>query len=68
MPVRCSQCHKQFSLEGGHDEGAACPKCKAEAGLEPVKGVPPAMRAFGGLLAVVIIGAVTAELLARTLG
>ncbi|NVB40772.1 zinc ribbon domain-containing protein [Pseudenhygromyxa sp. WMMC2535] len=51
MPFVCSRCHTHFEAEADA-EHMACPNCKAEAGLEPVKsGAPPAMRYFGGILA-----------------
>ncbi len=67
MGVRCSQCHTEFSLDEG-GEHSACPQCKAEAGLEPVKGVPPPMRAFGTVLGVVLVVALAGDLLSRIAG
>ncbi|MEM6995035.1 MAG: hypothetical protein AAF721_31265 [Myxococcota bacterium] len=70
MGVRCSQCHTEFTLEseGAGDEHGACPTCGAEAGLEPVKAVPPAMRAFGTVLGTVIVVAVVGDLISRIVG
>jgi hypothetical protein len=63
VQYRCSRCHHAF--EG---DGEACPNCKAEAGLEPVHGVPPAMRMFGLLLGTVIVVAIGGGLLTRLTG
>lgn len=60
MEFRCSQCHTVFSAEG--DEPGACPNCKAEAGLEPVKGIPVAMKLFGTLLSAVLVATVAGTL------
>lgn len=66
MHYVCSRCHHQFSAEG---EGElACPRCKAEAGLEPVHGVPLPMKLFGMVLAFVLVLAVGGGLLGRVLG
>ena len=67
MDVRCSQCHTEFDLDEG-DAHVACPKCKAEAGLDPVKGIPPAMRAFGMLLGGVIVVAFAGDIVTRIAG
>lgn len=67
MDLRCSQCHTEFG-PGEGDAHTACPKCKAEAGLEPVKTIPPAMRAFGMLLGSVILVAVAGDVVTRIAG
>ena len=64
MDVRCANCHTAFSVDEG-DEEAQCPTCKAEAGLEPAKAVPPAMRSFGLLLAAILVSALVGDILAR---
>jgi len=66
--VRCSQCHTVFSLEEEGTEHHACPTCKAEAGLEPVTGVPPAMRMFGAVLGLVVLVAIAGDLVSRIAG
>ena len=57
MEYHCSRCHKRFSAaadatqsEHGGD-AMRCPRCKAEAGLEPVKGAPLPMILFAVFLA-----------------
>jgi hypothetical protein len=62
MQYRCSRCHAAF------EDAEVCPNCKAEAGLEPVHGVPPPMRMFGLLLATVIVVALAGGLLTRLAG
>jgi hypothetical protein len=56
----CSQCHHRWSADGEGPD--ACPRCKAEAGLEPKEGTPAPMRAFGLVLggAIVLAGVGTA--------
>jgi hypothetical protein len=50
MEFHCSRCHERFAgPEGGAPEH--CPKCKAEAGLEPVKRTPLPMMLFAAFLA-----------------
>jgi hypothetical protein len=63
VQYRCSQCHHAF--EG---DGHVCPNCKAEAGLEPAHGIPPAMRMFGLLLTVVIVAALSGGIFTRLTG
>jgi hypothetical protein len=53
MQFRCARCHHAWEPSG--DPPTACPNCKAEAGLEPVTGIPPAMRLFGLLLGGVLL-------------
>lgn len=66
MHYVCARCHQEFSAAA---EGElACPRCKAEAGLEPVHGVPLPMKLFGMVLAFVLVLAVGGGLLGRLLG
>ena len=65
--VRCSRCHTVFTPKAGEEE-PACPQCKAEAGLEPVKAVPGPMRAFGLVLAGVLLAVLAGDLLSRLSG
>lgn len=63
MQVVCSFCHTRFEggparssdSEGEGETGHAhlrCPKCGAEAGIEPIKAdTPKPMQLFGALLA-----------------
>jgi hypothetical protein len=62
----CARCHQVFSAEPG--TALACPRCKAEAGLEPVLGVPLPMKLFGMILASVLVLALGGGLLGRLLG
>lgn len=64
MMLRCSRCHNHFEAE----PPAVCPRCKAEAGLEPEHAVPLPMRLFGLLLGMVIVAAVSGGLISRALG
>jgi uncharacterized paraquat-inducible protein A len=64
MLLHCSRCHHQFEAE----PEAACPRCKAEAGVEPEHGVPVPMRLFGLLLGAVIVATVSGGLLSRFVG
>lgn len=66
MHYVCSRCHFQLSAEA--EAELACPRCKAEAGLEPVHGVPLPMKVFGMVLAFVLVLAVGGGLLGRVLG
>lgn len=66
MHYLCARCHHEFTAEA---EGEiACPQCKAEAGLEPVHGVPVAMKLFGMVLAAVVVFAVGGGLVSRLWG
>lgn len=79
MQVVCSFCHTRFEggpakgqTTQGEEEGETghahlrCPKCAAEAGIEPIKAeTPKPMRLFGALLAaagfvVVVVSGVVA--------
>jgi hypothetical protein len=62
----CARCHQAFSADAG--AALACPRCKAEAGLEPVHGVPLPMKLFGMCLTTVLVLAVGGGLLGRLLG
>lgn len=46
----------------------ACPNCGAEAGLEPIHGIPQAMKLFGALLAVVVVVAFGGGIISRLAG
>lgn len=67
MSYRCARCHHEFAASEGQDE-LACPNCKAEAGLEPVHGIPFAMKLFGMLLVGVVVLALGGGLLSRLAG
>ncbi len=66
MQYLCARCHHAFSAET--ESELACPRCKAEAGLEPVHGVPIAMKLFGMALAGIVVLAIGGGLLGRVLG
>ncbi len=78
MQYRCSRCHTHFrgpehaKADGGDDshggEGLSCPQCKAEAGLEPVKRVPPAMLMFAMFLGTALIASVVGGLVTMVSG
>jgi hypothetical protein len=61
----CARCHQQFSAAAKGP--LACPRCKAEAGLEPVHAVPLPMKLFGMVLAAVLVLALGGGLLGRLL-
>ncbi len=66
MHYVCARCHQGFSAEA---EGElACPRCKAEAGLEPEHGVPLPMKVFGMVLTGVLVLALGGGALGRLLG
>ena len=66
MHYVCARCHHAFSANPGVE--LACPRCKAEAGLEPVHAVPLPMKLFGMVLAGVLVLALGGGLLGRLLG
>lgn len=61
MEYHCSRCHQRFqasaeaalSEHGG--ERTRCPRCKAEAGLEPVKRTPLPMILFAVFLGTAVL-------------
>lgn len=60
MQYHCSRCHYRLEAPAGKDGDGGelqCPRCKAEAGLEPVKGTPMPMWYF----AVFLLGALVAS-------
>ncbi|MCX4243292.1 hypothetical protein [Paraliomyxa miuraensis] len=68
MHYVCAKCHQEFSA-GSEGEGElSCPRCKAQAGLEPVHGVPVAMKVFGMLLAAVVVLALGGGVVGRLMG
>lgn len=66
MHYVCARCHHEFTAEGGGE--LACPRCKAEAGLEPVHGIPIAMKLFGMLLVAVAVLALGGGVVGRLMG
>jgi DNA-directed RNA polymerase subunit RPC12/RpoP len=60
MEYHCSRCHARFSAPADaaaseHGSHAHCPKCKAEAGLEPVKRAPLPMLLFAAFLGTAVL-------------
>ena len=61
MEYHCSRCHARFSapadaaLSEHGGQAMHCPKCKAEAGLEPVKRAPLPMLLFAAFLATAVL-------------
>lgn len=72
MHYLCARCHMEFTAEAGASESGdstlACPRCHAEAGLEPEHGIPVAMKLFGMVLATVIVFALGGGVLTRLVG
>ncbi|MCA9655550.1 MAG: hypothetical protein H6712_06030 [Myxococcales bacterium] len=68
MSYRCARCHHEFSAPSEGEGELACPSCGAEAGLEPIHGIPLAMKLFGMLVAGVVVLAVGGGLLSRLAG
>ena len=65
MQYHCSKCHHAFAADEAPE---ACPNCKAEAGLEPQKAVPMAMKLFGLLVVGVFVAAASGGLISRIAG
>ncbi len=69
MEYHCSRCHKRFSApaDAAHSEHGGdamhCPRCKAEAGLEPVKRAPVPMILFAVFLASAVLATAVGGLL-----
>ncbi|MEM7158739.1 MAG: hypothetical protein AAF799_38210 [Myxococcota bacterium] len=68
MSYLCARCHHEFSAPDDGDAALACPNCGAEAGLEPIHGIPQAMKLFGALLAVVVVVAFGGGIISRLAG
>jgi hypothetical protein len=68
VEVHCSRCHLRFDLATDDKVGPHCPRCKAEAGLERVMGVPLPMRLFGALLGTVLVAALAGGIMSRLVG
>jgi uncharacterized paraquat-inducible protein A len=65
VTYHCSSCHAVFEAA---DEPEACPRCRAEAGLEREHAVPLAVKLFGALLAGAIAASVVGGLVGRLAG
>ena len=67
MEFHCSRCHERFK---GPEEGETghCPKCKAEAGLEPVKRTPLPMMLFAAFLATAGVATAVAGIVSMVSG
>ena len=66
----CSQCHTHLQGEGDNhaERPHRCTNCGAEAGIEPVAGVPPAMRFFGFIVAGAAVAALSGGIVGRLAG
>ncbi len=63
MQFRCSRCHTSIAgKDGEHPE--RCPNCGAEAGLEPVKSIPLAMKLFGLVVGGALVATVVSVVIA----
>jgi NAD-dependent SIR2 family protein deacetylase len=67
MEYHCSRCHQRFAgaaTEGEQEaHGLHCPRCKAEAGLEPVKPTPLAMKLFAAFLGTAVVAIAAGSIL-----
>lgn len=68
MHYVCARCHLEFTPKAEAEGELSCPRCKAEAGLEPVHGIPIAMKLFGMLLAAVVVLALGGGVVGRMMG
>lgn len=68
MHYVCARCHLEFTPKAEAEGEPSCPRCKAEAGLEPVHGIPIAMKLFGMLLAAVVVLALGGGVVGRMMG
>lgn len=68
MSYRCARCHHEFSAPSEGEGELACPNCKAEAGLEPIHGIPFAMKLFGMVVVGVVVLALGGGVLSRLAG
>lgn|GEM_PF-1206770 len=70
MAYLCSKCHTRLEGEGENKEDPPhrCTNCGAEAGLEKEKGVPPAMRYFGFVVAGAAVAAISGSVISRIAG
>lgn len=82
MQYHCSRCHEVFTApagkdgeggegggHGGHGGGELhCPRCKAEAGLEPEHKAPRAMMLFAAFLAGAVVAATVGGVLSISAG
>lgn len=72
MEYHCSRCHQRFPApptEGEQElHGLHCPRCKAEAGLEPVKAAPLPMKLFAAFLGTAVVATAVAGILSIAAG
>jgi hypothetical protein len=72
MDYHCSRCHERFQAPPSESEGELhglhCPRCKAEAGLEPVKGAPLPMILFAAFLGTAAVATAVSGVVALTSG
>lgn len=59
MEYNCSRCHQRFAAPPSSSEQELhdlhCPRCKAEAGLEPVKPTSVPMILFAAFLGTAVV-------------
>jgi hypothetical protein len=70
MQYHCSRCHYVLTAPAGKDGDGGelqCPRCKAEAGLEPAVRPPLPMKLFAAVLGLSLI-AVVVSLVVSALG
>lgn len=71
MQYHCSRCHYVLTAPAGKDGDGGelqCPRCKAEAGLEPKAKVPLPMMLFAAFLAFAFLAVVASLVVSRAGG
>lgn len=72
MEYHCSRCHQRFPAPASEGEqelhGLHCPRCKAEAGLEPIKATPLPMKLFAAFLGTAIVAIAVGGILSLVSG
>ncbi|PCC67762.1 hypothetical protein SAMN02745121_02398 [Nannocystis exedens] len=61
MQYHCSRCHYVLTAPAGTDGDGGelqCPRCKAEAGLEPQHATPLPMKLFAAFLGLSLVAVV----------
>lgn len=71
MQYHCARCHHVFTAPAGKDGDGGelhCPRCKAEAGLEPAHKVSRSMMLFAALLAGAVVASAVGGVLSLSAG
>ena len=71
MRYHCSRCHYVLTAPAGKDGDGGelqCPRCKAEAGLEPKTRAPLPMKLFAAVLAFAVVAVVASVLVSALVG